>query len=65
VKDADKVESAEYFMSTGAVNLVKSGNAVQVIIGLNVPQLREECEKIVNEYEPELQASELTLSPAR
>lgn len=65
VKDADQVESAEYFMSTGAVNLVKSGNAVQVIIGLNVPQLREECEKIVNEYEPELQASELTLSPAR
>lgn len=65
VKDANKVESAEYFMSTGAVNLVKSGNAVQVIIGLNVPQLREECEKIVNEYEPEQQESKLTLNPVR
>ena len=48
VKDISKVESAEYFISAGAVNLVKGGNAVQVIIGLSVSQLKEECEKIVS-----------------
>lgn len=68
VIDPDKVQSPEYFMSTGAVNLVKNGKAVQVIIGLSVPQLREECEKIVSVYKAELKAKankeELTLSPA-
>ncbi|GAK84955.1 PTS system, maltose and glucose-specific IIC component and IIB component [Vibrio ponticus] len=64
VKDPAKVESPEYFMSTGAVNLVKNGNAVQVIIGLSVPQLREECEKIVSVYKAEQKVDELTPSPA-
>lgn len=66
VVDPDKVQSAEYFMSTGAVNLVKNGKAVQVIIGLSVPQLREECEKIVSAYKEEQKAlaEELTLSTA-
>lgn len=60
VKDPNKVASAEYFMSSGAVNLVKNGNAVQVIIGLSVPQLREECEKIVSTYKTEQHMDELT-----
>lgn len=64
VKDPSKVASAEYFMSTGAVNLVKNGNAVQVIIGLSVPQLREECEKIVSSYKTEQRMDELTPDPA-
>ncbi|CAM2941701.1 alpha-glucoside-specific PTS transporter subunit IIBC [Vibrio mytili] len=64
VEDASKVNPAEYFIDTGAVNLVKNGNAVQVIIGLNVPQLREECEKIINEYKSEQRTEELTLSSA-
>lgn len=51
VKDPSKVESPEYFMGTGAVNLVKNGNAIQVIIGLNVSQLREECEKLFSTTE--------------
>lgn len=64
VKDPSKVASAEYFMSSGAVNLVKNGNAVQVIIGLSVPQLREECEKIVSTYKTEQHMDELTPDPA-
>lgn len=66
VVNPDKVQSAEYFMSTGAVNLVKNGKAVQVIIGLSVPQLREECEKIVSayKYEQEAKKEELTLNTA-
>ncbi|MBA5683300.1 PTS transporter subunit EIIC [Photobacterium damselae subsp. damselae] len=64
VKDPNKVASAEYFMSSGAVNLVKNGNAVQVIIGLSVPQLREECEKIVSTYKTEQDMDELTPDPA-
>ncbi|NVH47617.1 alpha-glucoside-specific PTS transporter subunit IIBC [Photobacterium damselae] len=64
VKDPTKVAPAEYFMSSGAVNLVKNGNAVQVIIGLSVPQLREECEKIVSTYKTEQYMDELTPDPA-
>ncbi|HIF9247100.1 alpha-glucoside-specific PTS transporter subunit IIBC [Photobacterium damselae] len=64
VKDPTKVAPAEYFMNSGAVNLVKNGNAVQVIIGLSVPQLREECEKIVSTYKTEQYMDELTPDPA-
>ncbi|HAS62310.1 MAG TPA: PTS alpha-glucoside transporter subunit IIBC, partial [Vibrio sp.] len=66
VVDPDKVQSAEYFMSTGAVNLVKNGKAVQVIIGLSVPQLREQCEQIVSAYKEQQKVNEeeLTLSTA-
>lgn len=46
VKDPGKVKSADFFISSGAVNVVKNGVAIQVIIGLSVPQLREECEKL-------------------
>ena len=48
VFDPDKVASAERFKETGAVNLVNNGKALQVIIGLSVPQLREACEQIVD-----------------
>jgi len=56
-------------MNTGAVNVVTNGQAVQVIIGLNVPQLREECEKIVSVHRGEKQAkreegAEITPNPA-
>ncbi|WP_028869479.1 alpha-glucoside-specific PTS transporter subunit IIBC [Psychromonas arctica] len=60
----DKVQSAEYFMSTGAVNLVKKGKAIQVIIGLSVPQLREECEKIVSAYKYEKGTEKEELIPS-
>jgi PTS system arbutin-like IIC component len=53
VHNPNKVKSAEYFMETGAVNLVVNGNAIQVIIGLQVPQLRDECEKIFTQNNDE------------
>ena len=46
VSDPEKVASVAHFKETGAMGLVKNGSAMQVIIGLSVPQLREECEKI-------------------
>ena len=40
VVDTDKVASARQFTKSGAFGLVKSGKAVQVIVGLSVPQVR-------------------------
>ena len=60
VKDASKVESIDYFVSTGAVSLMKNDKAIQVIIGLSVPQLREECEKIIRESDN----ADVALAPA-
>ena len=60
VKDASKVKPIEYFVETGAVSLVKNDRAIQVIIGLSVPQLREECQKLLDAAE----AENLVLSPA-
>lgn len=47
VIDETKVADAETFKEYGAHGFVKNGTACQVIIGLDVPQLREQCEKIV------------------
>ncbi len=49
VRDFSLVESRDYFVTTGAINVVVNENAIQVIIGLSVPQLREECQKIIDE----------------
>ncbi|MDX2321018.1 MAG: alpha-glucoside-specific PTS transporter subunit IIBC [Moritella sp.] len=62
VRDASKVQSLEHFVSTGALSLVTRGNAIQVIIGLNVPQLREECDLIYSAANST--DVDLTLSPA-
>lgn len=55
VKDASLVETLDYFVSTGAISVVTNGNAIQVIIGLSVPQLREACRAIIKEHEANLQ----------
>lgn len=47
VKDADKIMEQSYFKDHGAHGLVKMGNAIQVIIGLSVPNVREEFEKLL------------------
>ncbi|NAX41661.1 PTS transporter subunit EIIC, partial [Vibrio sp. V26_P1S5P106] len=49
VQDPQLVANADYFMEAGAVNVVKNGCAIQVIIGLHVPQLREACEQIIQQ----------------
>ena len=47
VKDKDKVKDVSYFNANGAHGLVKNGFAIQVIIGLDVPSVREEFEKLL------------------
>ncbi|CAH0536475.1 alpha-glucoside-specific PTS transporter subunit IIBC [Vibrio marisflavi] len=64
VLDSTKVKPTQYFIETGAVNLVKSGNAIQVIIGLSVSQLREECEQIVSSYHSQTMQNDLSLNTA-
>lgn len=47
VKDKNLVKESGYFTSNGAHGLVVNGNAIQVIIGLKVPSVREEFEKLL------------------
>src|SRR5699024_10414166 len=42
VKDPNLLASEEFFREAGAHGLVKKGNAIQVIIGLDVPQVRDQ-----------------------
>ena len=51
VKDAALVKEIEYFKQNGAHGLVKNGTALQVIVGLLVPTVREEFEKLLQEKE--------------
>ena len=51
VKDAALVKEIEYFKQNGAHGLVKNGTALQVIVGLSVPTVREEFEKLLQEKE--------------
>ncbi len=47
VKDVSKVLPDSYFSENGAHGLVKNGTALQVIVGLTVPNVREEFEKLM------------------
>lgn len=47
VKDPDKVKDDSSFKKYGAHGVVKNGNAFQVIVGLNVPQVRESFDNLV------------------
>lgn len=47
VKDPALVVSADEFKIMGAHGLVEKGKAFQVIVGLSVPQVREEFEKLL------------------
>lgn len=49
VKDESLVKEAEFFKENGAHGLVQKGKAIQVIVGLDVPQVRENFENIVNQ----------------
>lgn len=48
VKNPEQVEATSYFQQQGAVNVVRSGDSFQIIIGLTVPQVREEMTQILN-----------------
>lgn len=47
VYDDSKVKDTEYFTDCGARGLVHKGNAIQIIIGLNVPHVRDEFENLL------------------
>ena len=47
VRDADKVRETSFFQKHGAVNVVRNGDTLQIIIGLTVPQLKEEMSLIL------------------
>ncbi|MGL5903083.1 MAG: PTS transporter subunit EIIC, partial [Cetobacterium sp.] len=48
VNDANLIETAGYFKHIGTHGLVKNGNAIQIIVGLSVPQVRESFEKLLD-----------------
>ena len=49
VANPEQVAADDYFKSNGGAHgLVKSGKNVQVIVGLSVPQIREEVEQLLN-----------------
>lgn len=48
VKDDSKIASVATFTEHGAHGLVHNGRAIQVIVGLSVPQVRERFETLLN-----------------
>ncbi|MBM6585016.1 alpha-glucoside-specific PTS transporter subunit IIBC [Pediococcus acidilactici] len=48
VRDPDVVAENDAFISSGAKGVVRKGAAFQVIIGLDVPMVRDQFEKLVN-----------------
>ena len=51
VKDVSLVKDAEAFKEGGAHGLVKNGNAIQVIVGLSVPQVKAKFEELLKKSE--------------
>ncbi|WP_080145812.1 alpha-glucoside-specific PTS transporter subunit IIBC [Marinilactibacillus piezotolerans] len=47
VKNSDLLAPDSHFKEAGAHGLVKKGNAIQVIIGLDVPQVRDQFENLL------------------
>lgn len=48
VHDGSAVASADKFSAAGAMGLVNKGKAIQVIVGLDVPQVRDKFEQILS-----------------
>ncbi len=48
VKNPEQVKATSYFQQQGAVNVVRSGDSFQIIVGLTVPQVREEMTQMLN-----------------
>ncbi len=51
--DDSLVREDGFFKQNGAHGLVRKGNALQVIVGLDVPQVREKFEDMVNQNSSE------------
>ncbi len=50
VANPDLVATDKYFKSIGTSGISKNGNAMQVIVGLKVPQVREKFENVLSQY---------------
>lgn len=50
VKDDSVVKNDEYFKSAGAHGVVRKGNSFQIIVGLDVPQVRENFDTLLMEH---------------
>lgn len=57
VKDGNLVQAAKTFVNGGAHGLVHKGNAIQVIVGLSVPQVRERFEALLTANSKEVKQS--------
>lgn len=51
VKDPELLASESYFREGGAHGLVKKGDSIQVIVGLDVPQVRDQFDQLVGNTE--------------
>jgi len=49
VKDGDKLLADSVFKEAGAHGVVRNGTAIQVIVGLSVPQVRDDSENLLND----------------
>jgi len=49
VKDEALVKDSKVFVAAGAHGLVNKGKAIQVIVGLSVPQVRQRFEELLNQ----------------
>lgn len=47
VVNPELVKPTEYFQQQGAVNVVRNGDSLQIIVGLTVPQVREEMSQML------------------
>ncbi|MEJ6079671.1 alpha-glucoside-specific PTS transporter subunit IIBC [Vibrio sp. 1-Bac 57] len=47
VKNPDLVKSTSFFQENGAVNVVRNGDSFQIIVGLTVPQVRDEMSQLM------------------
>ena len=62
VADADKVAAVGKFTKAGAFGLVKNGRAIQVIVGLSVPQVRGYFDALLKGEK--IESKEETIKPA-
>ncbi|MER1976750.1 glucose PTS transporter subunit EIIB, partial [Pseudocitrobacter faecalis] len=57
LKDMANTQSDEIFKALGAHGVVRRGNGIQVIVGLHVPQVRDQLETLMKESFPTEQST--------
>ena len=57
LKDMAKTQTDDVFKALGAHGVVRHGNAIQVIVGLHVPQVRDQLEMLMKSSSPTEQST--------